>query len=117
MEVNAGVSRFLGAPVFFTLAINTRTPLPFLYGAVAQPGRARALQARCRRFEACRLHFGGFMHHKRGRPKNRRAGCLMCKWWKDNTYPKRLKVGGERISDHKRRLFARREVQEFIAGA
>lgn len=22
------------------------------------------------------------MHHKRKRPKNRRAGCLMCKHWK-----------------------------------
>jgi hypothetical protein len=24
------------------------------------------------------------MHHKRGRPKNQRAGCLMCKPWKAN---------------------------------
>lgn len=24
------------------------------------------------------------MHHKRRRPKNRRAGCLMCKPWKIN---------------------------------
>ena len=24
------------------------------------------------------------MNHKRGRPKNRRAGCLMCKPWKAN---------------------------------
>ena len=24
------------------------------------------------------------MHHKRRRPKNRRAGCLMCKPWKGN---------------------------------
>ena len=23
-------------------------------------------------------------HHKRGRPKNARAGCLMCKWHKAN---------------------------------
>lgn len=23
-------------------------------------------------------------HHKRRRPKNRRAGCLMCKMWKAN---------------------------------
>ena len=23
-------------------------------------------------------------HHKRGRPKNRRAGCLLCKPWKAN---------------------------------
>lgn len=24
------------------------------------------------------------MNHKRRRPKNRRAGCLMCKYWKIN---------------------------------
>ena len=24
------------------------------------------------------------MNHKRGRPKNRRSGCLMCKWHKAN---------------------------------
>lgn len=24
------------------------------------------------------------MHHRRGRPKNRRAGCLLCKPWKAN---------------------------------
>jgi len=24
------------------------------------------------------------MNHKRGRPKNRRSGCLMCKPWKVN---------------------------------
>lgn len=24
------------------------------------------------------------MHHKRGKPKNSRAGCLMCKPWKAN---------------------------------
>jgi len=24
------------------------------------------------------------MNHKRGRPKNRRAGCLSCKYWKVN---------------------------------
>jgi hypothetical protein len=23
-------------------------------------------------------------HHKRRRPKNRRSGCLMCKYWKVN---------------------------------
>jgi hypothetical protein len=25
------------------------------------------------------------MHHKRHRPKNRRAGCLLCKPWKVNS--------------------------------
>lgn len=33
------------------------------------------------------------MHHKRGRPKNRRAGCLMCKNNKVNGFPKHKKVG------------------------
>ena len=46
------------------------------------------------------------MHHKRKRPKNRRAGCLLCKFWKVNGFGKRLKPEGERFSDHKRRKFA-----------
>lgn len=28
-------------------------------------------------------------NHKRGRPKNRRAGCLMCKPWKANGVDRR----------------------------
>jgi len=35
------------------------------------------------------------MHHKRGRPKNRRAGCLMCKPHKANG----AKGGGMRARD------------------
>lgn len=31
-------------------------------------------------------------HHKRGRPKNRRAGCLHCKYWKANGFKKRGRV-------------------------
>ena len=31
-------------------------------------------------------------HHKKKRPKNRRSGCLMCKYWKVNGYKKRGKV-------------------------
>jgi hypothetical protein len=49
-------------------------------------------------------------HHKRGRPKNRRAGCLLCKPWKVNG------AGGsnrgelkEKFSDFKRRYFAKYE--------
>lgn len=48
------------------------------------------------------------MNHKRKRPKNRRAGCLMCKDWKVNGYGK-LRKGRERWSDHKRRVFAIKE--------
>jgi hypothetical protein len=53
------------------------------------------------------------MHHKHKRPKNRRAGCLMCKPWKANGYGKRHRPDGERFSDHKRRWFARREVADY----
>lgn len=41
------------------------------------------------------------MNHKRGRPKNRRAGCLMCKFWKVNGYTKHSKEG-EKFSDYRR---------------
>jgi len=48
------------------------------------------------------------MNHKRRRPKNRRAGCLMCKPCKINGF-RTERPDGERFSDHKRREFARRE--------
>ena len=48
------------------------------------------------------------MNHKRRRPKNRRAGCLMCKPWKVNGFQTE-RQDGERFSDHKRRELARRE--------
>lgn len=33
------------------------------------------------------------MHHKRGRPKNSRSGCLMCKPNKMNGWAKNAKLG------------------------
>lgn len=33
------------------------------------------------------------MHHKRGKPKNARAGCLMCKPNKQNGWAKHVKLG------------------------
>ena len=48
------------------------------------------------------------MHHKRKRPKNGRAGCLMCKPWKVNGFATERKEG-ERFSDHKRRAWAREQ--------
>lgn len=54
------------------------------------------------------------MNHKRKRPKNRRAGCLMCKPWKVNGYGKRHRKGGERFSDHKRRFFADQDIEQYI---
>ncbi len=50
------------------------------------------------------------MNHKRKRPKNGRAGCLMCKFWKTNGY-RTERAEGERFSDHKRRELARREAE------
>ena len=43
------------------------------------------------------------MNYKRGRARNRRAGCKMCKYWKVNGY-RTERPDGERWSDHKRRL-------------
>ena len=49
------------------------------------------------------------MHHKRKRPKNRRAGCLLCKPWKANGYA-RTAEGGEKFSDRRRRVAADTDV-------
>ncbi len=50
-------------------------------------------------------------HHKRKRPKNRRAGCLICKPWKVNGFAKD-RVDAEPFSAHRRRHYADRELQE-----
>jgi hypothetical protein len=54
-------------------------------------------------------------HHKRKRPKNRRAGCLLCKPWKVNGFSKR-RADAEPFSDHRRRLFADRTVRSAQQG-
>jgi hypothetical protein len=54
-------------------------------------------------------------HHKRKRPKNRRAGCLLCKPWKVNGYNKRNKPDGEKFSDHKRRRFGALDIEETLS--
>lgn len=51
------------------------------------------------------------MNHKRGRARNSRAGCKMCKPWKVNGFPTE-KLGGEKFSDHRRRILARREIKD-----
>lgn len=38
------------------------------------------------------------MNHKRGRPKNRRAGCLLCKAWKVNGAKCPSKASEQRIA-------------------
>jgi hypothetical protein len=56
------------------------------------------------------------MNHKRGKHKNRRAGCLMCKPWKVNGYGKDG-PGWEKFSDHKRRQNANREIRAQLDGS
>lgn len=50
-------------------------------------------------------------NHKRKRPKNRRAGCLLCKPWKMNGFAKD-KADAESFSDHRRRHYADRELRQ-----
>jgi len=50
------------------------------------------------------------MNHKRGKRKNIRAGCLMCKPWKMNGISKESAFA-EKFSDHRRRVVARKEIQ------
>ena len=52
-------------------------------------------------------------HHKRCRPKNRRAGCLLCKPWKMNGIS-RESPEFERFSDHRRRRFAAEDIAETL---
>jgi hypothetical protein len=55
------------------------------------------------------------MNHKRKRPKNRRGGCLLCKYWKVNGFATERK-DGERFSDHRRRHFADKAIEEIARG-
>jgi hypothetical protein len=50
-------------------------------------------------------------NHKRKRPKNRRSGCLMCKFWKINGFSK-YNPEYERHSDHLRRISAKKEAED-----
>ena len=53
------------------------------------------------------------MNHKRGRPRNRRAGCKLCKPWKVNGY-RTQRLDGEKFSDHRRRIAAEDEVRNVL---
>jgi hypothetical protein len=56
------------------------------------------------------------MNHKRKRPRDRRAGCKLCKPWKVNGY-RTERSEGEKFSDHRRRMAAAQELRETtIAG-
>ena len=50
------------------------------------------------------------MNHKRGRARNRRAGCKLCKPWKVNGF-RTERVEGEKWSDHVRREAMREECE------
>jgi hypothetical protein len=50
------------------------------------------------------------VNHKRKKPKNARAGCLLCKGWKVNGF-RTEREEGERWSDHKRREWAREQAE------
>jgi len=56
-------------------------------------------------------------HHKRRRPKNRRAGCLLCKPWKVNGFARRQRADGETFGDHRRREAMGIEVSAFLRDA
>jgi hypothetical protein len=45
------------------------------------------------------------MHHKRRRHRNARAGCKLCKPWKQNGFATERREG-EKLSDHRRRIVA-----------
>lgn len=51
-------------------------------------------------------------HHKRKRPKNRRAGCLLCKPWKVNGVP-RYRLDSEQFGDHRRRRFTDQDLKAY----
>lgn len=57
---------------------------------------------------------GSGVHHKRGRPKSTRAGCLLCKPYKDQKCPKHKRL---KFSDQRRADAARRMVCEEVRGA
>ena len=52
------------------------------------------------------------MHHKRKRPRNRRAGCKMCKPWKVNGFSA-SSYEGEKFSDHTKRKAADCEAKQL----
>lgn len=49
------------------------------------------------------------MNHKRKRPRNIRAGCKLCKFWKVNGFSTERK-DGEKFSDHRRRVVATEQI-------
>ncbi len=52
------------------------------------------------------------MHHKRGKARNRRAGCKLCKPWKVNGF-RTERRDGEKFSDHRRRVVAKGKAESI----
>ena len=52
------------------------------------------------------------MNFKRGKPRNARAGCKMCKPWKVNGF-RTERLEGESFSNHKRRVNALKDLKEL----
>lgn len=53
------------------------------------------------------------MNHKRGRPKSRRSGCLMCKYYKHQRHGKD-RVDSARMSNVRRREVAGEKLKEML---
>lgn len=51
------------------------------------------------------------MNHKRGRCKNRRAGCILCKPWKMNGRRKKDKLP---YNDYKKDVFTQQDIKDTI---
>ncbi|MGE4219731.1 MAG: hypothetical protein AB7G39_09815 [Alphaproteobacteria bacterium] len=51
------------------------------------------------------------MHHKRGRARNRRAGCKLCKPWKVNGF-RTERPDGEQFGSRRRRVAAALAIRE-----
>jgi hypothetical protein len=52
------------------------------------------------------------MHHKRGRSKDRRAGCLMCKFNKSNSY--KDSWNAQTMQERKARIAEREQLREIV---
>lgn len=54
------------------------------------------------------------MNHKRGRPKNRRAGCLMCKPHKANGIPDEKEVGHTGFGKLRKLRAAKKDLKDYL---
>lgn len=50
-------------------------------------------------------------HHKRRRPKDRRSGCLMCKYWKSNALKDREVL--QTFQERRARISEREQLDEL----